>query len=186
MHNTTQYFQVVESYEAELIRLRKEAAEAHAAARQELLRRKQLEEDMKRMLLKNITAMNFEALALFQQTTAVEQQQATGELRGTLGSVAQNQNLNLTQNDSFFHRDDDEMPRRGLPTPSAPVTRGPLIDATNGAPSYGAGVGGGPAGSRGAGGVAGVVKGAGRVIAGSASGSGDAKRTASSSGPRLR
>jgi hypothetical protein len=179
---------VVESYEAELIRLRKEAAEAHAAARQELLRRKQLEEDMKRMLLKNITAMNFEALALFQQSTVAEQQQATGELRGTTalsvaGSVTQNQNLNFSQNDSFFHRDDDEMPRRGLPTPSAPITRGPLVDATNGGPSGPGTAGGGPQAGRG---VAGVVKGAGRVVAGSTVGSSDVRKASSSGGSRLR
>lgn len=43
-----------------------------------------MEEDLRRMLLKNMTAMNFEALSLFQHTTvpsAVEQQQTMGELK---------------------------------------------------------------------------------------------------------
>ena len=61
--------EIVESYESELVRLRQEAAEAHVIARHELMRRKQLEEDMRRMILKNMTAMNFEALQLFQNTT---------------------------------------------------------------------------------------------------------------------
>jgi hypothetical protein len=107
---------VVETYESELVRLRHEASEAHAMARQELMRRKQLEEDMRRMILKNMTAMNFEALQLFQNTTApgqAEQQQQFGELSALVAT------------------DEDEMvPRRVPPTPTAP--RGPLVDATNG------------------------------------------------------
>lgn len=94
-------------------------------ARQELMRRKQLEEDMRRMILKNMTAMNFEALQLFQNTTApgqAEQQQQLGELSALVGT------------------DEDEMvPRRVQPTPTAP--RGPLVDMTNGGKGVGGAVG---------------------------------------------
>ena len=70
-------------------RFRTEASEAHAASRHEQLRRKQLEEDLRRMLLKNMTAMNFEALSLFQHTTVPtpwEQQQTVGELKEMISS----------------------------------------------------------------------------------------------------
>jgi hypothetical protein len=140
------------------------------------------------MLLKNITAMNFEALALFQSNTAVEQQQATGDIKGMMAaSIAgtgvgatplssssalkaaqahsQNQNLNnnQAQNDSFFRLqrgDDDEMPRRALPpAPSAPPSRAPLLDSTsNTSSSSSAGTG------------VGVIAPAGRPIAGAAVG----------------
>lgn len=39
--------------------------EAHAVSRHEQLRRHQLEEDLRRMFLKNLTAMNMEAMSLF-------------------------------------------------------------------------------------------------------------------------
>lgn len=79
------------SYENELNRLRSNASEAHTTARHEQLRRKQLEEDLRRMLLKNMTAMNFEALSLFQHTTAptpFEQQQSMGELKDIISNTA--------------------------------------------------------------------------------------------------
>lgn len=80
----------MESYENELNRLRSDAVEAHSAARHEQLRRKQLEEDLRRMLLKNMTAMNFEALSLFQHTTVpsyVEQQQSMSELKEIIANT---------------------------------------------------------------------------------------------------
>ena len=81
----------MEAYEGDLNRLRHEAAEAHTASRHEQLRRRQLEEDLRRMLLKNMTAMNFEALSLFQHTTVSsppEQQQTIGELKDIITSTA--------------------------------------------------------------------------------------------------
>jgi hypothetical protein len=83
--------QIVEAYEGDLNRLRMEAAEAHTASRHEQLRRRQLEEDLRRMLLKNMTAMNFEALSLFQHTTVtspLQQQQTMEELKDMISSTA--------------------------------------------------------------------------------------------------
>lgn len=57
---------MVERYEAEICRLQTECDEAQAALRQESYRRQQLEEDLRRMFLKNMTVMNMEALSLFQ------------------------------------------------------------------------------------------------------------------------
>jgi hypothetical protein len=59
--------QLVERYEGEILRLRQEANDAYAALRLEQFRRQQLEEDLRRMFLKNMTVMNMEALSLFQQ-----------------------------------------------------------------------------------------------------------------------
>ena len=56
---------IVEKYELELNLLRHDLSEAHLAVRQEQLRRHQLEEDLRRMFLKNMTVMNMEALTLF-------------------------------------------------------------------------------------------------------------------------
>lgn len=83
--------QVVEAYEGDLNRLRMEAAEAHTASRHEQLRRRQLEEDLRRMILKNMTAMNFEALSLFQHTTVtspLQQQQTMEVLKDMVSSTA--------------------------------------------------------------------------------------------------
>jgi hypothetical protein len=59
--------QLVERYEGEILRLRQDANDAYAALRLEQYRRQQLEEDLRRMFLKNMTVMNMEALSLFQQ-----------------------------------------------------------------------------------------------------------------------
>ena len=48
-----------------MLRARQEVIEAHAVARHEQIRRHQLEEDLRRMFLKNMIAMNMEALSLF-------------------------------------------------------------------------------------------------------------------------
>lgn len=82
--------QIVEAYESDLNRFRTEASEAHVACRHEQLRRKQLEEDLRRMLLKNMTAMNFEALSLFQHTTMptpLEQMQTVGDLKDMVANT---------------------------------------------------------------------------------------------------
>ena len=57
---------LVHDYETEIARLKLELAEACDAVAQEQLRRQQLEEDLRRMFLKNMTVMNMEALSLFQ------------------------------------------------------------------------------------------------------------------------
>lgn len=58
--------EMIEKYETEIKTLRENLAEAYSAANTERNRRQQLEEDLRRLFLKNITAMNFEALSLFQ------------------------------------------------------------------------------------------------------------------------
>jgi len=58
--------ELVVKYEGDLERLKAELREAHTVIQQERLRRQQLEEDLRRMFLKNMTAMNMEALSLFQ------------------------------------------------------------------------------------------------------------------------
>jgi hypothetical protein len=58
-------WKTIEAYEAELFKMRQEVVDAHAVSRHEQLRRHQLEEDLRRMFLKNMTAMNMEALSLF-------------------------------------------------------------------------------------------------------------------------
>ena len=56
---------LIETYETSLARSKKELKEAHRVAAQEQIRRQQLEEDLRRTFLKNMTNMNMEALALF-------------------------------------------------------------------------------------------------------------------------
>ena len=57
---------MVTSYETELENMRADLKEAYLTIEAEQLRRRQLEEDLRGMFLKNMTAMNFEALSLFQ------------------------------------------------------------------------------------------------------------------------
>jgi hypothetical protein len=56
---------IIEKYEVNLAKSRAENAEAHRVAGMEQLRRQQLEEDLRRTFLKNMTNMNMEALQLF-------------------------------------------------------------------------------------------------------------------------
>jgi hypothetical protein len=58
--------QIIEKYENDINILNNELNEVNHILQSEILRRKQLEEDLRRMFLKNITAMNMEALSLFQ------------------------------------------------------------------------------------------------------------------------
>ncbi len=57
---------LVHDYETEIAKLKLELGEAYDTVNQEQLRRQQLEEDLRRMFLKNMTVMNMEALSLFQ------------------------------------------------------------------------------------------------------------------------
>jgi hypothetical protein len=57
---------LVGNYETDMAKLRGELAEAYDAVSKEQYRRQQLEEDLRRMFLKNMTVMNMEALSLFQ------------------------------------------------------------------------------------------------------------------------
>lgn len=65
---------IIEKYEITLARMRTENAEAHQVAQLEQLRRQQLEEDLRRTFLKNMTTMNMEALQLFSHTKPQEVQ----------------------------------------------------------------------------------------------------------------
>jgi len=62
---------IIEKYEVTLGRMRAENAEAHRTAGLEQLRRQQLEEDLRRTFLKNMTAMNMEALQLFSHNAEI-------------------------------------------------------------------------------------------------------------------
>lgn len=66
--------QMVENYENDLLRLQKELTESKEALSKEIFRRQQLEEDLRRMFLKNITTMNMEALSLFQHPAVLPPQ----------------------------------------------------------------------------------------------------------------
>jgi hypothetical protein len=68
--------EMVVKYETEVTSLQVELQEAHALIRQERLRRQQLEEDLRRMFLKNMTTMNMEALSLFQDPQTLPAQMA--------------------------------------------------------------------------------------------------------------
>jgi len=64
---------IIEKYELALGRARQESEDAHRVASVEQMRRKQLEEDLRRTFLKNMTNMNMEALALFHNNAASAQ-----------------------------------------------------------------------------------------------------------------
>jgi hypothetical protein len=59
---------MAESYEHEIMLLKERLENAEDRATKERARREQLEEDIKRMLLKNLTTMNIETLSVFQQS----------------------------------------------------------------------------------------------------------------------
>jgi hypothetical protein len=58
--------ELVKKYEIRLGKLQSELDEAHAVTRKEQMRRQQLEEDLRRTFLKNMTTLNMEALSIFQ------------------------------------------------------------------------------------------------------------------------
>lgn len=60
---------MVHRYENELARARSALAEAYQEVQSEQQRRQQMEEEVKRLLLKNMTAMNMEALAIFKNAS---------------------------------------------------------------------------------------------------------------------
>ena len=66
--------EIIKKYECRLNLLRNEVGEAHATARQEQLRRQQLEEDLRSTFLKNMTNLNMEAMNIFQHSYEVEKQ----------------------------------------------------------------------------------------------------------------
>lgn len=57
---------MIAKYESEISKLREDLAEAYNVAQQETNKRQQMEEDLRRMFLKNMTNLNMEALSLFQ------------------------------------------------------------------------------------------------------------------------
>ena len=59
---------MISSYESQLHAMKVDLREAYLSIEAEQLRRQQLEEDLRRLFLKNMTAMNFEALSLFQNS----------------------------------------------------------------------------------------------------------------------
>lgn len=59
---------MVTSYEQQLQRLMDDLRDAYLSVEQEQLRRQQLEESLRGLFLKNMTAMNIEALSLFQHS----------------------------------------------------------------------------------------------------------------------
>jgi hypothetical protein len=91
--------QMVLRYEAEIARLQGECAEAQTALLHEQYRRQQLEEDLRRMFLKNMTIMNMEALSLFQQPSApVPQMAGAAPSSSSLEQAAQeNMSVQMTQ-----------------------------------------------------------------------------------------
>ncbi len=62
------WIQMISSYESQLHAMKVDLREAYLSIEAEQLRRQQLEEDLRRLFLKNMTAMNFEALSLFQNS----------------------------------------------------------------------------------------------------------------------
>jgi hypothetical protein len=58
---------MVSSYETEINKLRLELQDAYKAIKQEEVKRTKLEDDVRRLLLKNMTSMNMEALHIFKQ-----------------------------------------------------------------------------------------------------------------------
>lgn len=59
---------MVTRYEAEIARLSEDLKDAYLTVEHEQLQRQQLEEDLRRLFLKNMTAMNMEALNLFEHS----------------------------------------------------------------------------------------------------------------------
>ena len=67
---------LVARYEKQISQLTMDLQESHEALAQEKSRRQQLEEDLRRMFLKNMTVMNMEALSLFQTPVSAPPQLA--------------------------------------------------------------------------------------------------------------
>lgn len=118
---------MVTSYETELENMRADLKEAYLTIEAEQLRRRQLEEDLRGMFLKNMTAMNFEALSLFQNAhNMVDPGHGTpgvfsSTTRGIAGSAA----------------------GVGVASPPRPVRRDLMTPVTAGSPGRSTGSGGG-------------------------------------------
>jgi hypothetical protein len=78
---------MVKSYETQIQALREDLKEAYMTIEAEQVRRQQLEEDLRRMFLKNMTAMNFEALTLFQNSHNMVESVHTKPIRSTVPSA---------------------------------------------------------------------------------------------------
>lgn len=89
--------------------------EAHAVSRHEQMRRHQLEEDLRRMFLKNLTAMNMEAMSLFNFPPEY-QYSSTGEAYPPRISAQVRNDL------TALLQGDEEIPRTVHPTPTPPNT----------------------------------------------------------------
>lgn len=105
----------------DLAKLRHDLEEAHGAIHTEVAQRQNLEEDLKRLFLKNVTAMNMEALSLFQQQNltqqAAQQQKAMLRAAGGYASVAEGVNTLLNVHEG------------GLAVNEACVTRANGVDS---------------------------------------------------------
>jgi transposase-like protein len=97
--------------------MRNQVAEAHGVARQEQIRRHQLEEDLRRMFLRNMTAMNMEALSLFNFPPEYQKQIDEGKAASLRMSSQVKSDLV-----KFVEGDKDETPRSAVPIPSAGPT----------------------------------------------------------------
>lgn len=75
---------MVTSYESQLEAMRADLKEAYVTIEAEQLRRQQLEEDLRRLFLKNMTAMNFEALSLFQNSHNMVESVHTKPIRSSV------------------------------------------------------------------------------------------------------
>ena len=90
--------------------------EAHAVSRHEQLRRHQLEEDLRRMFLKNLTAMNMEAMSLFNFPPEY-QYSIGGEAQAPRISAQVRKDLT-----ALLHGEkEEETPRTQRPTPTPPA-----------------------------------------------------------------
>lgn len=95
--------EIIKKYELKLGGMRAELEEAYAITRQEQLRRQQLEEDLRRTFLKNMTNLNMEALNIFQSSFDVQKE-----------SEAHQPVIALKKGVSL---DEGEFPRAGPPKP---------------------------------------------------------------------
>ena len=96
--------EMIVKYEKEISTLQAELREAQGAIRNERHRRQQLEEDLRRMFLKNMTVMNMEALSLFQDPQSYPPQMV--EFGPTVASTRQQEKHHQKEDQQRYLREE--------------------------------------------------------------------------------
>jgi len=116
---------LIRKYESRMVKFQADLDEAHSVIRKEQMRRQQLEEDLRRTFLKNMTTLNMEALSIFQtsfdEAVSVESGAGAAVLHVPVGedkSQPQVMSTRVVDGRSGTRGERPRAPPRPIPAPS--------------------------------------------------------------------